>query len=97
MSERFFPLPRFEGLDETIRQTGSITAAFAACGLSDYTRQESRIIAKIPSAEIAAHLGEVHWVTGNKEKAGTIWREGLMLKADNETLLETLKQFNFKP
>jgi len=56
VSERFFPLPRFEGLDETIRQTGSITAAFAACGLSDYTRQESRIIAKIPSAEIAAHL-----------------------------------------
>jgi GntR family phosphonate transport system transcriptional regulator len=56
VSERFFPLPRFEGLDETIMQTGSITAAFATCGLSDYTRQESRIIAKIPSAEIAAHL-----------------------------------------
>ena len=50
-----------------------------------------------PDAEIAAHLGEVHWVTGNKEKAGTIWREGLMLKSDNETLLETLKQFQFKP
>ncbi len=50
-----------------------------------------------PDAEIAAHLGEVHWVMGNKEKASTIWREGLMLKSDNETLLETLKQFNFKP
>ena len=50
-----------------------------------------------PDAEIAAHLGEVHWSLGQKEQAGTIWREGLMLKADNETLLETLKQFNFKP
>lgn len=50
-----------------------------------------------PDAEIAAHLGEVHWSLGHKEKAGNIWREGLMLKADNETLLETLKQFNFKP
>ena len=50
-----------------------------------------------PDAEIAAHLGEVHWSLGQKDKAGTIWREGLMLKADNETLLETLKQFNFKP
>jgi tetratricopeptide (TPR) repeat protein len=50
-----------------------------------------------PDAEIAAHLGEVHWSMGQKDKAGTIWREGLMLKADNETLLETLKQFNFKP
>ncbi len=50
-----------------------------------------------PDAEIAAHLGEVHWILGQREKAGTIWREGLMLKADNDTLLETLKQFKFKP
>ena len=50
-----------------------------------------------PDAEIAAHLGEVFWITGQKDKAGTIWREGLMLKSDNETLLETLKQFKFKP
>jgi len=50
-----------------------------------------------PDAEIAAHLGEVYWVLGQKNKAGTIWREGLMLKSDNETLLETLKQFKFKP
>ena len=50
-----------------------------------------------PDAEIAAHLGEVHWVAGNLDKAGTIWREGFMLKSDNETLLETFKQFKFKP
>jgi tetratricopeptide (TPR) repeat protein len=50
-----------------------------------------------PDAEIAAHLGEVHWRLGQYEKAGKVWREGLMLKADNETLLETLKQFKFKP
>jgi len=50
-----------------------------------------------PDAEIAAHLGEVLWVAGNQEKAGAIWREGLMLKSDNETLLETLKQHQFKP
>jgi Flp pilus assembly protein TadD len=50
-----------------------------------------------PDAEIAAHLGEVFWISGQKDKAGTIWREGLMLKSDNETLLETLKQFKFKP
>jgi tetratricopeptide (TPR) repeat protein len=50
-----------------------------------------------PDAEIAAHLGEVLWVTGQQREAGTIWREGLLLKADNETLIETLKRFNFKP
>lgn len=50
-----------------------------------------------PDAEIAAHLGEVLWVMGQTREAGNIWREGLLLKADNETLLETLKRFNFKP
>ena len=50
-----------------------------------------------PDAEIAAHLGEVLWVMGKTQEAGTVWREGLLLKADNETLLETLKRLNFKP
>ena len=50
-----------------------------------------------PDAEIAAHLGEVYWQSGQQAKAGTIWREGLMLKSDNETLLDNLKQFKFKP
>jgi len=50
-----------------------------------------------PDAEIAAHLGEVLWVMGQTREAGNIWREGLLLKADNETLVETLKRFNFKP
>ena len=56
VSERFFPLPRFAGLDAAIAQTGSITAAFAACGLTDYTRQESRITAQLPVAGVAAQL-----------------------------------------
>jgi hypothetical protein len=34
---------------------------------------------------------------GKTQEAGTIWREGLLLKADNETLLDTLKRLNFKP
>lgn len=50
-----------------------------------------------PDAEIAAHLGEVLWVMGKRQEAGVIWREGLLLKADNETLQETLQRFNFKP
>jgi tetratricopeptide (TPR) repeat protein len=50
-----------------------------------------------PDAEIAAHLGEVLWVMGQTREAAAIWREGLMLKADNDTLLETLKRFNFNP
>jgi tetratricopeptide (TPR) repeat protein len=50
-----------------------------------------------PDAEIAAHLGEVLWATGQPQEAARIWREGLLLKANNETLQETLKRLNFKP
>jgi Flp pilus assembly protein TadD len=50
-----------------------------------------------PDAEIAAHLGEVLWVMGQRQKAGVIWREGLLLKADNDTLVETMKRFQFIP
>jgi GntR family transcriptional regulator, phosphonate transport system regulatory protein len=56
VSERYFPLPRFSGLGELVSQTGSITAAFQALGVADYTRQESRITAHIPEASVAAHL-----------------------------------------
>jgi GntR family transcriptional regulator, phosphonate transport system regulatory protein len=56
VSDRVFPLPRFEGLEAVLRETGSITDAFAAHGVTDYTRKESRITAQLPSPEIAALL-----------------------------------------
>jgi tetratricopeptide (TPR) repeat protein len=50
-----------------------------------------------PDAEIAAHLGEVLWTLGQREQAQGIFREGLLLNAENETLLETLKRLKVKP
>lgn len=50
-----------------------------------------------PDAEIAAHLGEVLWVSGQRERAQSIWREGLMLNAENDTLRETLKRLRVRP
>lgn len=47
-------------------------------------------------AEIAAHLGEVLWSLGKKEQALKIWREGMQLNPDNETLQETLKRLRIK-
>lgn len=55
-SDRFFPLPRFDGLDERLRESGSITAAFGALGVADYTRRQSRISARLPEAGVAACL-----------------------------------------
>ena len=50
-----------------------------------------------PDAEIAAHLGEVLWSLGRRDEAGRIWREGLLLKSDNDTLRETIKRLGFQP
>ena len=50
-----------------------------------------------PDADIAAHLGEVLWVLGQRDQAVAVWREGLRLSADSETLTETLKRFQVSP
>ncbi len=49
-----------------------------------------------PDAEIAAHLGEVYWVAGQRSKAIAIWKEGMLLNAENETLQQTLKRLRVK-
>ena len=43
-----------------------------------------------PDTEIAAHLGEVLWVMGQREEAVRIWREGRQRDAANDVLRETL-------
>jgi predicted Zn-dependent protease len=50
-----------------------------------------------PDADIAAHLGEVLWSLGQRERAQAIWKEGLLLNSENETLQETLKRLRVKP
>ncbi|MBU3646986.1 MAG: tetratricopeptide repeat protein [Limnohabitans sp.] len=43
-------------------------------------------------AEIAAHLGEVLWQLKRQDEARKVWREGLDLAPNNETLQETLQR-----
>lgn len=50
-----------------------------------------------PDAEIAAHLGEVLWAMGQRDRAQTVWKEGLLLNSENETLQDTLKRLRVKP
>jgi len=45
-----------------------------------------------PEAEIAAHLGEVLWLTGKPDAARARWRDGAALDADNTALRETLQR-----
>jgi Flp pilus assembly protein TadD len=47
-----------------------------------------------PDAEIAAHLGEVLWLSGQADEARSVWREGLELNPENETLKATLQRLH---
>ncbi len=50
-----------------------------------------------PEAEIAAHLGELLWVTGRRAAAREIWAEGQKIDATNASLVDTLKRFGVEP
>jgi hypothetical protein len=50
-----------------------------------------------PDAEIAAHLGEVLWASGQRDQANAIWKEGIALNPNNETLLETMRRLRGNP
>ena len=45
-----------------------------------------------PDAEIAAHLGEVLWVMGQRDEADKIWQDSLKTSPENETLQNTIKR-----
>ncbi|MDH5408402.1 MAG: tetratricopeptide repeat protein [Gammaproteobacteria bacterium] len=45
-------------------------------------------------AEIAAHLGEVMWVIGDKEGARDVWDEALKETPEHKILLDVIKRFS---
>ncbi len=49
------------------------------------------------NAEVAAHLGEVLWVSGQEDEAREFWAAGLELDSDNRVLLETMQRFGESP
>lgn len=48
---------------------------------------------KRPDAEIAAHLGEVLWVMGDRAAAESVWSHALKDMPDSEILLGVIKKF----
>jgi tetratricopeptide (TPR) repeat protein len=43
--------------------------------------------------EVAAHLGEVLWVVGEKAEATSVWQKALELKPDSEILKKVIERF----
>lgn len=55
--------------------------------------QLRRAMSISPDPEIAAHLGEVLWVLGNKVEARAVWSTALETAPDDESLLDVIERF----
>ena len=53
-----------------------------------------KAMAAMPDHEIAAHLGEVLWVTDSKQEAIGIWLEGLKLNSQSQIIHSTVHRLN---
>jgi tetratricopeptide (TPR) repeat protein len=51
-----------------------------------------RAYEKQADPEIAAHLGEVLWVSGERDEARRVWEQGRKKDAKNKALLETIRR-----
>lgn len=56
-----------------------------------------RAMESMPDHEIAAHLGEVLWVTGQQQEAQRVWHEGLKLVPESDIILEAIDRLNANP
>lgn len=53
----------------------------------------SKAFDTLQDAEIAAHLGEVLWVSGQTAQAETIWQKGAQLDGNQAVLRDTIQRF----
>ncbi len=53
-----------------------------------------RAASMLRDPEISAHLGEVLWVSGNRQEAKKIWNEALKLQPEHPLLKETMQRLN---
>lgn len=57
----------------------------------EYLRRAS---IKLLDGEVAAHLGEVLWVSGEREAATQVWDKALLKYPDSEVLIKAIRRFN---
>ena len=67
-------------------------AQFRLGNFNDSEKFLRRAMAEQPDPEIAAHLGEVLWAKGERDRANEVWQSQLKTSPDNPVLLETVKR-----
>ena len=67
-------------------------AMFKLGRYAEAERYLRRAMEERPDAEIAAHLGEVLWAKGDRDRAQEVWQSQLKVTPDNAMLLETVRR-----
>ncbi len=65
--------------------------------LQEAARWLAEAYASRPDGDIAAHLGEVLWQAGQKDKARQVWAEGLKREPGNEAIQEARQRLQAAP
>lgn len=60
---------------------------------ADALRLLKQAYAALPDPEIAAHLGEVLWVTGDKTQATSVWEDALRGTPADEVINQTMQKY----
>ncbi|WP_312224366.1 tetratricopeptide repeat protein [Stutzerimonas nitrititolerans] len=60
--------------------------------LQEAEAQLRKAHARFPDHEVAAHLGEVLWVSGQRKEARTVWADALKTEPDSKILRDTLQR-----
>ncbi|WP_444994730.1 tetratricopeptide repeat protein [Aliikangiella sp. IMCC44359] len=83
----------FQGLPDNVAVIDSKGwLAYRRGNTKDAIKYLSQAFKLSPSADIAAHLGEVLWHFDKKDLAKDIWRKGIELDKTNDVLVETLER-----
>jgi len=67
-------------------------AQFRMGKLDEAEKSLRRAMDERPDPEIAAHLGEVLWAKGERDRAQAVWQSQLKSAPDNAVLLETVRR-----
>lgn len=59
--------------------------------------QLRRAFEAFPDHEVAAHLGEVLWMSGAREEAREVWRQGLQTRPDSRLISDTMRRLGAEP
>src|SRR5262249_42617251 len=81
LNTRFFPAPRFAGLDAAIAELGSISQALRRYGVVDYTRRRTRVHARGATPEEAKWLAIAPGEAGRGVEAVNVDLDGVPIEA----------------